>query len=289
MKKEKIIIYLLLTFICISIFVSCSPDNDNSSGKINLKFNLPKEGSYKYIIKNTQDLTAMGSSMHQELNIEVNYKKLKDSSRNQLIKTTIDRVTLKVKSPSLNISIDTKDDATPHTNMPAAAQMIAFANHSYLIKIDTNGQISDIFSASDSKKEALDSTLYNLLQQTLDFYPKHPIAIGDSWKTTVNIPVRDINTTLKTTYTLTDVKGDTAIVKALTSISAPTKTIIMNQNKMQINVNGTQKGTLKILISEGRLFNANFTSKINSIMHAEGQELESVTDGTSVITSEKSN
>lgn len=288
MNRTKYFGYILLSVLSLGLLSSCS-SNKSQDEVISFGLNLPEGNSYLYTIKSAQDVSAMGSTMHQESTIEVNYKSLGKDKQTSLVEATVQHIVLAVKSPVMNVSFDSKSPNTPHSNLPAVSQMLALANQTYKIQLDSNGRIEQVTPLSLESSKEQDTVLTQLLQQSLAFYPGYPVKIGDSWTSTVSMPVQEINAELKTTYTLTARHGDTAVIGALAELKSPKKTLVMNDTKMSIEMNGTQKGTLEVYIPEGRLLTATFSSKINGLMEANGQTLQSNTEGQSTISSQKMN
>lgn len=288
MNRIKYLAYLLLSASSLSMLSSCSTSNVQNEA-VSFGLNLPKGNHYLYTIKSTQEVSAMGSTMHQESTIEVGYESLGDHSGGPAIEATVQHIALSVNSPGMNVSFDTKTGNTPHSDLPAVSQMLALANKSFTIHLDSNGHIQQVQPVGDVSAKGQDTVLTQLLQQSLAFYPGHPVKIGDSWTSTVSMPVQEINAELKTTYTLTARHGDTAIIGALSELTSPKKSLVMNDTKMSIEMNGTQKGTLEVYIPEGRLLTATFSSKINGLTEANGQTLQSETEGQSTISSQKMN
>lgn len=288
MNRTKYFGYILLSVLSLGLLPSCS-SNKSQDEVISFGLNLPEGNSYLYTIKSAQDVSAMGSTMHQESTIEVNYKSLGKDKQTSLVEATVQHIVLAVKSPVMNVSFDSRSPNTPHSNLPAVSQMLALANQTYKIQLDSNGRIKQVTPVSAASPKGQDTALTQLLQQSLAFYPGHPVRIGDSWMSTVSMPVQEINAELKTTYTLTALHGDTAVIGALAELKSPRKTLVMNDTKMSIEMNGTQKGTLEVYIPEGRLLTATFSSKINGLMEANSQTLQSNTEGQSTISSQKMN
>lgn len=288
MNRTKYFGYILLSVLFSGMFYSCA-SNKTQDEAISFGLNLPKGNSYLYTINSVQDVSAMGSTMHQQSTIEVNYKSLGDSNRTPLIEATVQHITLSVNSPAMNLSFDSKSGSTPHTNLPAVSQMLALANQTFKIQLDSNGLIQQVKPVGASFGNGQDTALTQLLQQSLAFYPGHPVKIGDSWTSTLSMPVQEINAELKTTYTLTARHGDTAVIGALAELKSPKKTLTLNDTRMSIEMNGTQKGTLEVYIPEGRLLTATFSSKINGLMESNGQTLQSDTEGQATISSKKMN
>lgn len=288
MNRTKYFGYILLSLWSLGMLSSCST-NKVQDEAISFGLNLPAGSRYLYTIKSAQDVSAMGSTLKQQSTIEVNYKSLGNDKQTSLIEATVEHILLSVNSPAMNVSFDSKSANTPHSNLPAVSQMLALANQTYKIQLDSNGRIQQVTPVSAASSKGQDTVLTQLLQQSLAFYPGHPVKIGDSWTSTVSMPVQEINAELKTTYTLTARHGDTAVIGALAELKSPKKTLVMNDTKMSIEMNGTQKGTLEVYIPEGRLLTATFSSKINGLMEANGQTLQSDTEGQSTISSQKMN
>lgn len=286
--KPGINFFYFLTWVVFLAFFSSCNNGDKGQKMISFKFNLPAGNSYHYIISNEQNVQSTGSSIKLSTTIEVNYQKQKDSADLQLIKSTIDRVAVKINSPVMNVSFDSKSGDAPSVSQSSLDPMFHLVNQSFLLYLNKDGVINKIAHLTESSStEVNDSLLMQTLGKSFDFYPAKPVTIGDSWETTTTLAVQGINTSLKTTYTLKSVSGDTALIAAASSLKAPERNLVMNNVSMKIKLAGTQSGTLKVFIPEGRLLHASFSSKITGIFQAQGQEMKSVTEGISTITSEK--
>lgn len=221
--------------------------------------------------------------------LEVDYRKIKDSESVQIIKSTIDRVAVNITSPAMNVSFDSRNGINPPASQTAAASMFELVNRSFLIYLKKNGEVKKIVNlpAGGTSKIVDDSLLMQTIGKSFDFFPTHAVSVGEKWKTETQLPVQGINTFLKTTYVLQSLRGDTAFLKATSALEAPERNLVMNQVPITISMEGTQAGTLKVLVPEGRLLQASFSSKIIGNYKAMGQEKKTTTEGISTVSSEK--
>lgn len=287
MKHLARFLFFIVPVFLSAFWASCNSANKNQKS-ISFKLNLPLGEDYRYVIANEQNIQSMGTDMKLATSLEVNYQKQNDSSGFQLIKSTIGRVVVRVNSPVMNVSFDSKNGDVPKFGQSSLEPMFHLVNKSFLIYLDKQGVIHQIRHLSEPvTPTANDSVLMQTLGKSFDFYPANPVAVGDSWMTTTQLPVQGITTVLKTTYTLASVRDDTAFLDAQAELTAAERNLVMNNVPMTISMNGTQKGSLAVYIPQGRLLKASFSSTITGVFKAQGQEMKSVTTGTSTITSEK--
>lgn len=273
----------------LAVFVTaCNRSGDRQTDTISFHFDLPANDTFRYIISNEQKVQSQGIDMDFATTIEVLYQRLKDSAGLQIVKSTVDRVRVYIQSPTMNVSFDSENGNMPQSSQSAIEPMFRLINKSYLLYLNEEGMIQEVKALSGNPSSSSDdSLLIQTLGKSFDFYPQQPVKIGDNWKTNTELLIQGINTSLKTTYTLKAVHGDTAIVDVSAKLDAPERNLVMNGVTMKINMNGTQNGDMKVLISDGRLLHAGFASNITGHFSAQGQKMESNTEGKATITSKK--
>lgn len=289
MKQTIQFFFYGLTFLlCASLMAGCNRNSSQQPEEISFHFNLPVDTAFRYIISNEQKVQSKGADMDFVTTIEVLYQKLKDSASLQIVKSTISRVAVNIHSPAMNISFDSRDGNVPKSSQSAIEPMFRLINKTYLLYLNEEGKIQDVKALSTNQGSSPDdSLLIQTLGKSFDFYPQRAVKIGDSWKTNTELLVQGINTSLKTAYTLKAVKGDTAILDVRSKLDAPERNLVMNGISMKITMQGTQDGDIKVLVSNGRLLHAGFSSNITGKFSAQGKNMKSTTVGKATITSKK--
>lgn len=287
MKNKLFLFASIACFALWGFFSSCN-NNHQSKNKIIFHFNLEQGATYHYTIKDEQKVGSPVGDMSLSSAIGVDYKKVKDSAGLQIINSTVKSVLVQIHSGNTNVTYDSKEGVMPTSSQFALAQLFQLIDKPFFIYLNPDGTIQKISGLPDGNAPGSnDSLLMQTFEKSFDFYPNHPVAIGESWTTTTQLPVQGIPNYLQTNYSLQSVEGDTAFITVKGTLEAKDRTLIINDIPMKIGMAGTQTGNLKILIEEGRLLNAGFSSKITGVYKAMGQEKRTTTIGSSSIVSEK--
>jgi len=112
-------------------------------------------------------------------------------------------------------------------------------------------------------------------EQMTAFYPKEPVAIGDSWENKMTLAA-GMPLSMANTYTLKGRQGGVAAMDVKTTITTDDKPVNMGGQQMSYNLKGEQVGTLNIDEATGWLKSGKMTQTIDGTltMNAGGQKME---------------
>ena len=117
-----------------------------------------------------------------------------------------------------------------------------------------------------------DSTIRRMMEQSLNIYPTTPVKVGDSWerKYTTNMGFMDM--AVNSTYKLVSVSNDVAHIEITATIrSIPSSNPQMKG--MDIEMNGTQNGSMDIDVKSGLIQESKFTQDVSGKMKIPGAEI----------------
>ncbi len=140
--------------------------------------------------------------------------------------------------------------ARPTTETPVAESRSEVQNAASLVESETEDEaIRTVSATSGSASDSQEDPGTFLL--TL---PEHPVAIGETWKHVITVPVRvtaEINRNIQIlrTFRLESVEGDIATVSFRSSIESPLRTPAVRGQLIQ----AVPKGTMTFDIASGRM------------------------------------
>lgn len=305
MKKYSIT-QLLLFFTAITVaFSACKSDD--------VKLSFSPELSKKYEISmnyvQDMDMGAMGKMQNTIVMTYDLFAKERDEENNTTIVTTFKKVGFETKSPQGNISYDS-DEKTEPKDMSSAMMSNIFGNmigESFSMTVDKEGKVTNVTgmeaiftnmikklgldtvpggaqSIAGFKEQFSDEQFKKNFGESFNILPSKEVKIGDSWDIETNSDMMGMDLKSKNTYTLKSIEGDIATVDVVSNFNAD-KT--EGGEGKEMDMDGTQTGTMKIDVNTGMAVEGNITQTINSKQQVMGQEIPMKINGTVKITSKE--
>jgi hypothetical protein len=270
--KKILIPTLLVSFVW--LFMSCR------SGKTyELKMRLAEGDHFE---QNMQMAMRMhygiaGQPMNMNMGTEI-------ASVFDVQKSTPDEKQIKMSYSSSKMSLD-MGKLGPALNLDS---MMNNANgkivgKSVTIVLSKDNEIKDVLGAEFFEKDVSDSAtreiakkmfskeqVNSLFGMMFSIYPGKRVAIGDSWTKENKVNMGEFEMKIKTKYTLAAVSGNAATINVYGTINGKGN---MLSTKMEMDMKGSQKGTMTIDITNGYLQKGKYSMLMTALMNAGGQKM----------------
>jgi hypothetical protein len=270
--------FLLL---CSALYLSaCHPSSD----KVELKLNFQPGDAYLYTITTDQTINSMGlANVKMNFTMEMKYELLSKEDSIQKLGVTYSHLAMQGSSPMGKMSYDSDHpDANP--KISEMGKMVGKTFYVYLNPDGTLKKVEGLSALMDTTlgREAMkmpvsDSSFTMMMQNAFDLYPGKPVAVGESWERNTTMGISSFKFNMKSTYTLQSVKDGIADISVNSDLKLP-ETIMnkMNQQKgfeMKMEMDGRQKGSMKVDIVTGRIISGETTQDIEGKMKMGGQDM----------------
>lgn len=263
-----------------------------ASAQIDLKYNLQKGQKFKILMVMDQDITQdmMGQTMEQQQTITqgVEYEVLSASGGMVDMKCTFYRMGMSISAMGMDMSYDSKTGEGADT--PFGSVFGALVNQSFTIKMNGSGEvvgISGIDTMLDKIVEASgqgpemkdqlagqfgDEAMTNSMTQALKYFPSNMKATkGQTWSYTTGLGLYDVEMT--NSYTLSEYSPTEATISVSSVLEPSSFTQSQNGMDMEMNMSGTQSGTMTIERKTGMLLKGEITQDLTATANAMGMEI----------------
>lgn len=277
---------LFAVLICVSMGVV------HAQEKYTLRLNLEPGQQFNQRMAMSQTIDQMMNgitiTMNQDLTLDYAYTITdRDAQGVAAIECTYQRIASKVSTQGMAVSYD-----SANTDTPVSAEfrpMAAMVGKSFTMRITPLGAVESIDGLSEIldavvaemspegpareqmlanlKKQFGEDTMKGLIEQAMAIYPADPVAVGDTWKKTVDVrqmvPMR-----LDNTWVLKEVTDDTATLE-VTSLIGPvgddTKVDMMGM-ELDVRLEGAQSGTTTIDRTSGWVVSSTVNQNVDGEM-----------------------
>lgn len=263
MKKSILPLTVLAALL---LYASCK-----SGEPINLKLNLQPGSQYLYTtdMKMGMEQSAMGQTIktQQDMTMESIFDVAAGSGEDRRITVTYDRIAMSMKNSMMSMNYDSKDPAKSDEKM---AMMGAMLHKPFTMEVSNQGEIKKVEGLSaiinsigdttstegaqmrqQMAQTFSDTAIKNMMQQSLNIFPGHPVRLGDTWKKTYSMSVGPMNMTINNEFKLASVSGNTAHLDVNAKIRGGGAGSSPEMKNMSINLDGDQKGTMDVEIPSG--------------------------------------
>ncbi|HTM65569.1 MAG TPA: DUF6263 family protein [Flavipsychrobacter sp.] len=274
MKK---IIWLIVSLLLLQVFSSCT--SQESKGKaIALGFKFPVGTEYVYYIYSNQSIdqqmAGMNSKIEQRMELQSTYNVTSAEGQNRKLNINYDRFYIKSSSNGMNVEYDSRDPSKQPEELQSVGKIV---NHPFSITVNSKGEITDVQANIDSTNggsagQFSDSSIRQMMEQSLNVYPAAPVKPGDIWQRsyTTNVGFMDIQ--LHSTYKLVSANDSVAHIEVNSTVkSIPSKNPQMKD--MHLEMTGTQTGAMDIDIKTGLIKDSQFKQDISGKMKIPGSEI----------------
>lgn len=293
--------------LAVIIFSACKggksgPKSDGT--KYDLSFGTLKGPSFS----NNMDMdmhietNAMGMKFNidMKMNGDMRFDVLPDSNGLKHLQMTYGKMNMNMKMPEMGGMAGRGDEM----NDILGKIMSAFNGSSIGMLVDNNGIIKEVLGKEQFRahmEKAMDSVLegrsnpqvmqsmeqfyekdqlQNMVGNMFSMYSNGPVAIGDSWTRNTELEVNKMKTKSETKYTLLAVKDGIAEIGTDGKLSAAGNPESDEGVKSQAEIDGTQKGTMKIQVGNGHLVGGDIKMDMDAKVKAGGIKMPMKIKGT---------
>lgn len=288
--------------LAVILFTACKGGKSGGGGKDGAsKYDLSFSALKGPAFTNTMDMDmrieteAMGMkiNMDMKMNGGMRFDVLPDSAGLKHLKMTYEDMKMSMKMPALG-GMGAKGD---EMNDILAKMMSAFNGFSIEMLVDSTGAIKDVLGKEQFREhlqQSMDSVLEGrsnaqVVQSMEQFYDKEqlqnmvgtmftmysngPVAVGDSWTRDIEQVVNNMKTKNTTKYTLVSVKDGVAEIECDGKLSGAGSPETDEGTKAEAEINGTQKGTLKIQVANGHLVSGDIKMDMDAKIKTGGMKM----------------
>jgi len=262
------------------------------SEPIKLSFNPEKGAKYEYRIEMTQNVkqnimgqdVPMETKMNtmflmeivdktaQEIQMQVAYQELEYLLSSKVMKIKYNSKS-KVKNPtkmeemfdkmfSALIGKPFRAAVSPDGSVTSVIGVDAISENMLRAVADDGPQAAQAGAAM--KQQFSDAAVKDMFEKSLKIYPSYEIKTGDSWNSEIAGAMNNMNTSVKTKYTLKEVKGNRATIAVESDIKMDP------DESMEGRLAGTQTGTQIIDTKTGMLISGNVSQNVKGSLEAQG-------------------
>jgi hypothetical protein len=225
------------------------------------------------------DSEVQGQSMKNQMEFAYTLEVLDDKDSIKTVKTTYDRISMKMKAGQMNIDFDTNDPqkdsaADLQTNpMGVMSNMFyAMKGKSFEMSINNRGEVVKITGLNELRQAMMNSlggneqiqqtmgqafkqqfneeNIKSSFSQALSIFPDKPVKAGDSWTKKTNMGGL-MAAEMNTTYKVKEVNSNNVVLDLTSDVN-------MSGSK------GTQTGTMKVQPQTGLVTEALLEQKFTS-------------------------
>ena len=286
MKVRRIVFAGLFLIACITV----------ASAQVKLSFNPEKGKKYEYQTDMTMNIiqSVMGQTIPMEM--EMGFKYLMEitdkTSQEVKVKFTYQEVSYIISSPMMKMSYDSKNPVENPTGMD---QMLSkmfgkLIGQSFQAGIAPDGSVKSV-TGMDAVLESMtgaiadnaqvaaqmgeqmkgqfsDNAIKSSFEQSFKIYPANAAKAGDTWNTENVTSVNNMNTSIKTKYTLKEVSRNTATIAVDANVAMDPGAM------MEGKLAGTQSGTIVVDVKTGLPVTNDITMNIKGSVKAQGVDVQ---------------
>lgn len=270
------LLFLLLSFLLLS---ACASDQPKKKA-ITLSLNFSSGSTYIYTLSTqqtiTQKMAGMNSVMKQHMQLISSYKVDDAEDGNKKLTINHDHFYIKSSSNGMTMEYDSKDTSRQPDEL---ASITGFVNQPFSIIVNTRGDIlkveNKLLPIPDSTAEnvrANDSSIRKMMEQSLSIYPAQPVRIGDTWQKSYSTNLGLMDMLVTSNYKLMSISDGIAHIEINASVKS-TPSLNQSLQGMQMEMTGTQSGTMDIEIQTGLIRDSEFSQEVIGKMNIPGAEI----------------
>ncbi len=311
MFSKRITQLSVALIVCIAIvFNACK-----SEEKLALKFAPEVAKKYEMTMSTIQDIEMeqMGQKMNIKNTIAMTYEMLvkeKDANNNIVIISTFKKIKFVSNNPSGEMGYDSEKevDTSNMFSMMFAKIFGGMINEKITIVVSETGEVTKVTgmaaifdkmtstngfdtmpgaaeSLASFKDQFSDEQFKKNFDESFNILPKTDIAIGETWEIDNNINVMSMDVNTKTKYTLKGMEPEVALVDVTSEFTVNKKA---EENEgMEMDMKGTQTGTMKINRKIGMATDGSITQDITAKTKSMGMEIPMTIKGTITFSSKE--
>jgi hypothetical protein len=124
---------------------------------------------------------------------------------------------------------------------------------------------------------------FDLLQNFQPVFPEKKVRVGDSWKADFKETSSGLAIQYEYTYTLSEVRGDLAILAVQSLINMPSVTVDSEQGPMEMSLKGVQRGEIHVQLADGMTRYGKLDQEMEMLMGVMGIVIPTEISGSSTL------
>ena len=263
-----------------------------ASAQVKLAFNPNSGTKYEYQMEMVQNIkqNAMGQDMSMGTEMNTTYlMEVKEKTSQEIkVQFTYQRFVFAVSSSMMNIRYDSKSKTenpsemevifgkmfstligkpftvifTPEGLVKSVSGMSAIIEN-MLKEASADGAIAAQLEAQLGQQFSEES-MKNMFEQSFNFYPKNAVKVGESWDTEYNMPMNNMNFSIKNKNTLKEVKANKATIGVIGEMD-----VEMEESKFT----GMQTGTMIVDIATGMFVTSDVSINMKGNIKVQGMDI----------------
>lgn len=249
-------------------------EGEGNDSTVNLQLNLQAGDQYLYSVGMKQQIAqeVMGQSItiDQQITTDYAYKVLNNDGKLMKIEVTYQRIQVNMDMPQKQIAYDS--DSPGEGELAAVDALIG---KPFLIYMTPQGDVTRVegydeliggLASAEMEGMFSDSSLMQSLD--MNIFAGKPVAMGESWNIAKTMQMSTLTLQSDLTYTLEGSSEDLAWINVNGTISA-----VSSQNEYDMELSGTQEGTLETDIRTGMVSSGQLQLDIDAKIVAQGFEI----------------
>jgi hypothetical protein len=262
------------------------------SAQVKLSFNPAKDTKYEYAMQMVQTIeqNAMGQKIPMETEMDMTYLmeiKGKTPQETQAQFTYRD-IAYILSSPMMKMGYDSKNPVENPSEMDRMLSKIfsTLIGKPFTLNIAPDGSVKSVTGmnaiaenmtkavAADGqmaaqvsaavKQQFSDAAMKNMFEQSLKIYPANAVKPGDSWNVENTMAISGMNTTVKTKYTLKEVRKNEVTIAVEATMD------MQSGAGMEGKLTGTQTGTMLVDVKTGMPVSGELSQNIKGSVKTQG-------------------
>ncbi len=248
----------------------------NAQKKIELKFKPENNSKYVISVATKSVISQMSMDINMNMNMDMNCA-FTPQGENKLM--TAQYSNIGVDMDMMGQKVNLSSNGTDKNSEP----LKKLTTKSFGCVIDKNGKVvktvgvdslATVFGANNPAASYFnEDAIKSSIEQSFSFYPDHAIAVGETWKNSVNI-VSNVKMKADITYTLEKVESNLAYIKIESTLATDgQQKITTNGMEVGMAMQGTQNGNMVVDTKTGMFTTSNLTQDLKGTISAMGQEI----------------
>lgn len=267
--------------------------------RVSLKLNLSPQSSYRFISNSTQraEQEILGTAMETNIETTVHYRfEVEHNTGEEIkIKASYERLAIQMQMPQDTLHVDT-DNEMQQNNSASFDKLASLVNQPFYIFLDDQGKISKLEGLSEGVTDEVDDAA-SLIQGSLNgrhflseiekafyIFPEDSVSMGETWRFSQEQRLNhQINLQLEKAFTMEGLSEDLAWINIDHHITSTATSSSLGD----INLVGTQKGTIELDRESGLIFFSESNQELEGLIQTHGIDVPLKISSTNTLHGEK--
>jgi hypothetical protein len=279
---------LLMKYICplllpLVFILSCAGSGEKNDA-ITLAFKFKAGEKYLYLLDSKQiieqDMLGRPSEIRQNMQLQSSYSVAGGDGANKKLTAVFDRFYIRSVSNGMTMEYDSADSLKQPKEL---SHIAALVHQPFTVIVNSKGHILNVDKpnvAAQTEDDSLnmaaskltDSSMRNMIEQSLNIYPDKPVRLGESWQRKYLTNMGFIDMEVTNDYKLVSVDNGIAHLETKATIRTIPSTT-PNEQHMEMEMSGTQSGTMDIDINTGLIQDSELVQQVSGKMKIPGAEI----------------